>query len=377
MFKIFLKYSLNLIVLLALFGCSDIANQTFSYKKDITEKKVVALMLPLSGQDELMSQKIHQIMKKAFDDAGQNIEIRLFDVHSEETATNALKEVIADDIKIVVGPLYSKHASAIATNAREKNIVMIVLSNNPALADSNIFVYGHAPMKQTEYIINHMIRSGNRNFIALLPAGNTSYNVTKILQNQLIAKQATLVRSEYYAEYSESIDSAVNNVAAAVDILNEDDTNYHKPVIYISDNNANLTKLYDALTKHNLQTKAEIIGNWNIDIDYNKNISYIFTGSRRFENTKLIDWIQENWGTKHISSLEAISYDLALLLAKSIKNNVDYASLVKSLENQNGFIGISGIVRFNDHIAERYYDVIKRNSQEYKLLKKSQDKFTD
>ncbi|KAJ6644895.1 putative tRNA-dihydrouridine synthase [Pseudolycoriella hygida] len=240
-----------------------------------------------------------------------------YDGSNEPQVRRAMEKIIERKTKIILGPLYSNLTSLIAAQAKAHNIIVITMSNNPALADTKLLVFGHAPLKQLTKIINYFADAEYKNFIALLPAGRHSHTVNQVIQNILIRKNSTLVRSEFYSPLPESIEKAIATVSASVDNLNEMEDTSTKPVIYIADDPTNVTLLFNSINKYNLDKKAVIAGDHRIDIDYSEPINITFPGSLNILNSKVIEKAK-NMGINHVSFMHSMAYDLGRITARAI-----------------------------------------------------------
>ena len=67
-----------------------------------------------------------------------------------------------------------------------------------------------------------------------------------------VSKNANPVHAEYYNNEPESIALVMEKVAGLVDEINESIEATTKPVIYLADDAQNLTLIYNALKKYNL-----------------------------------------------------------------------------------------------------------------------------
>ena len=84
-----------------------------------------------------------------------------------------------------------------------------------------MFIFGHAPMRQIEQITTYLINNEYKNYVILLPTGRHTQIVSKIIQNIIANKEATLSRMEFYNNTDEDIEKAVNIVSDTVSNLND------------------------------------------------------------------------------------------------------------------------------------------------------------
>lgn len=186
------------------------------------------------------------------------------------------------------------------------------------------------------------------------------------MQNLIIQKNATLVRSEFYANLPESIEKAAGVVSATVDNLNEMEEVATKPVIYLSDDSTNIDLIFEAIHKYNLDKKAIIIGDNRIDTDYSK-ANVIFTGSLNIANSDVVERAK-NIGINHLSFMHAMAYDLGRITSKYIGNKFTFERFLATINSKSLYTGISGNIYFVDSIAQRKYDIIKKEDGLYSTM---------
>ncbi len=356
--------TLLLIFSLSFVGCSTTTNQTEAIK---TEKPVeIAILMPLTGENKVLGSACDALIKMGISDALKtDVNITSYDASTNKKTLDAMGKIIAKDSKIILGPLYSPTSELISELAKENGIIVITMSNNPTIADSHLFIFGHAPLRQNERIINYFLDQNYKHFISLLPDGQHSKAVSSVMQNMILQKGASLIKTEFYQNNPESIDQSVKSVSEAVDEINELDSVDTKPVIYLSDDQKNLNLVFSSILKNNLDKKAIIVGDNRIDIEYPEPIDIIFTGSLNILNSNVLERAQQI-GILHISFLHAMAYDLGRMTAGYIGANFNKDRFLARLNNPEPYYGISGKIHFVDSIAQRKYDIVKRKDGEYK-----------
>ncbi|WP_375327034.1 penicillin-binding protein activator [Candidatus Tisiphia endosymbiont of Nemotelus uliginosus] len=365
----FLNILLLNICFFSLLSCQT-PNQEVTPKKQIAVKQPleIAILMPLTGENSAIGKQYNTLIKMGIEDGLQTYaHVTSYDGSDEKQVLAAMEKIIARNSKIILGPLYSNLTTLIANKAKAHNIIVITMSNNPVLADSKLFVFGHAPLKQLTKIINYFVDINYKHFIALLPAGQYSHTVNQVIQNILIQKNATLMRSEFYSNVQESIEKAVVTVAATVDNLNEREDVQTKPVIYISDDSKNISLLFASISKHNLWKKAVIIGDNRIDIDYPEPIDIAFTGSLNVLNSVVAEKAK-NIGIRHLTFMHTMAYDLGKITAQYIGTEFTQRSFLAAMNNNIPYIGISGNIHFVDSIAQREYDIITKENNIYNTM---------
>ncbi len=349
----------------SLFACHSSKETTIAIKKITPETLEIAILMPLTGENSVLGGQYNKLIKMGLEDGLKSyVHVTSYDGSNEKQVLVAMDKIIIRKTKIILGPLYSNLTSLIADKAKAHNIIIITMSNNPVLADKNVFVFGHAPLKQLVRIIDYFADHDYKNFIALLPSGQHAQTINQVMQNIIIQKHATLVRSEFYSNLPESIDKAVLNVSNSVDNLNEMEDSTTKPVIYLSDDSKNLELVFEAIHKHNLDKKAIIIGDNRIDIDYSQPINITFTGSLNIANSDIVERAK-NIGINHLSFMHAMAYDLGRMTAKYIGNNFTTERFLATINSKSPYMAISGNIHFIDSIAQRDYDIIRKEDGLY------------
>ena len=293
-----------------------------------------------------------------------------YDAADEKAAKLMMEKIIAKKTKIVLGPLFGPITQAIIPQAEANNITVITLSNNPAIAGGNMYVFGHAPMRQAERIINHYMQKGHRDLILLLPTESYSKTTSSIIENMALKDNINPVRTEFYDSTPESIAASVTKVAEMVDNLNEMEDNELKPVIYIADDAKTLELIFSSLKKHHLDKKALVLGDNRADIYFPDGIDLTYTGSLNYMNYDLGKVAEELLGIRHLNFMDLMAYDLGRMTAHYIGLGLTHEQFLSRLTSKEGYIGTSGFIVFDGNIAKRKYDIIERRGRLYKTIDK-------
>ena len=363
-----LKFIISFSCLIVITACDQVKN--FSDFKNVLGKNTVdiAILLPLTGAEEELSREYAKMMKIGLSDGVKTkIRVTTYDSTSQEKLNASLTKIFDSGTDIVIGPVYSQATKTVAQKAKGKSTIFLSLSNNPVLADKNVYIYGHAPMRQLEQITNYLLDNNYQNFIALLPAGRYSTTVSKILNDMITNRNGTLARVEFYGNSPEEMAKSVTLVSDTVDNLNEDAFNLKQPVILVADDTATLEVFYSNAKNYNLDKKAIIAGDSRVDIDYTPTLDVTFTGSLNITNTDLTTRVTRS-GIKHISFMHAIAYDAGKMIGDRIGSGYNRTKFLAQMNSPEPFVGISGSIHFTDSIAQRKYDIIKKENGEYKSM---------
>ena len=215
-----------------------------------------------------------------------------------------------------------------------------------------------------EQITTYLINNEYKNYIILLPAGRYSQTVSKIIQNIIANKDAALSRMEFYNNSDEDIEKAINIVADTADNLNEYDENLKRPVVIVGDDPENLKRIYKIAKNFNLDKKAIIAGDNRIDVDQDQQFDIIYTGAIALDNGNLKQRAA-TLGVNHFSFMHTLAYDAGKIIASSIVNGYNKEEFLSRLQSSEKFSGLSGKIYFVDSIAQREYEIIRKQNGAY------------
>jgi len=134
-----------------------------------------ALLLPLSGQNAPLGQAMLNAGTMAlFDEAPGGVEFLPRDTGGTPAgAAAAARAAIGEGARILVGPLTSAEAAAVAPVARGAGVPMLAFTNDAQRAGPNAWVLGITPQQQVRRIVAAASREGAQRFV--LAAPNTEF----------------------------------------------------------------------------------------------------------------------------------------------------------------------------------------------------------
>jgi hypothetical protein len=372
-----MKNLINLFsIAILIFSCKSVTTQS-SYQK-IPAQVEIAILLPLSGQHQQVGEKLNALVNLGLrDGAARNINITSYDVADAQGIDAVMSKVVAKKTNIILGPILSQDTTQIANIAKMHGITTISFSNNPAIADVDVYVFGHAPLQQSKRLIKYLSQNSVDNMILFLPDVRQSDGLAQIVTDILVQNKIALAKTEKYLLTPEDIDQKARSISLLIDTLNENPDNVAKPSVYISDDSDNLALIFNALAKYDVDKKAIICGENKVDIDYKEPFNITFTGSLNVLNSKLSQELMQNsFASSYLSVWDKMAYDIGLITSYAIgPEDFDKEIFIQRLNNPDGYVGISGALRFNNYIAERKYDIISRQRDVYKTVERDKSSF--
>ncbi len=332
--------------------------------------------MPLSGPHAERGRILAELIKIGLEDRLKGfITTNTYDVATDELAEQASKKLLLKNTNIILGPLFTHNVQNFEKMVKTHNIFMISLSNNPLIADeSNIYVFGHAPLKQTHRMIEYLSSNGFKEFAVLLPKNRSSDNMSKVLSELIESNGGVIITNQQYTNDPQSIEEAVQKISESVDQSIENIDNNVKPAVFVVEDNENsIRMIFESIKKYNLDKKSIIAGDSRIDTATDIDITLIFTGSRHILDTKSFEKLQNQLGIQHLDYLENLAYDLGAMVSTYIGISYARETLMNRLQNPVWYNGLSGNIRFNQHIAERKYSIIERSGKNYSVLDNAQE----
>ena len=129
----------------------------------------VALLLPLTGNLAPVGQILENAAKLALPDSGQpSLDIRDTGGTPQGAAAAAQAAIAAGD-GLILGPLTSAEAHAVAPVARAANVNMLAFTNDSSVAAPGVWPLGITPTQQVQRVMQEAANSGRTQLAALLP----------------------------------------------------------------------------------------------------------------------------------------------------------------------------------------------------------------
>lgn len=373
------------------------------------EKTRVALFLPFSGKNkELGWHLFNAATLSLFDnDLSNNLELVLIDSgESPQEAVKAFKEVIRQEIRVVIGPIFSTSVEAIEEDAKANNIVVISLSNNPKLANKTadkggIFLAGIMPEAQIEKLVSYAISQQQSSFAVIAPNNPYGLIMTDLMKKTVKRKDGNFITSEFYEANTKDFSGLAQRIVSSFkvpshlaegggnkpkkDAVIKDSDRIYPKVIFIPESGKTLSKIVEELNKQNKDEREfQLAGSnqWD-DIstfsDPNLNGAWVVAP----ENTKFHTFEQSYYNTfnKFPPRITSIAYDAVAVISdlaeKRKETKIELSDFTAySVWPKNGFNGIDGLFRFLPNgLVQRNLAVLQVKKDHFETLEKPIDKF--
>jgi len=180
----------------------------------------IAMLLPTTSDPQTAA--IAKAMKQA-------AELAIFDLNqpglqlivrddrgTEAGASAAATEAIAAGAEIILGPLFSRSAAAIAPLARKANVPVISFSNDRTVAGNGVYLLSFLPDQEVSRIISFAAAQGRSRVVALLPKDALGDQLDQSLRAATTRAGSTLVAVERYALNTTAILDPAKKISEAI-----------------------------------------------------------------------------------------------------------------------------------------------------------------
>ena len=175
----------------------------------------VALLLPLSGRYARIGEAMLNAAQLAvFDVADQDFELVVRDTGgTPEGAAAAARAVVSENVRLILGPLFSTSVAAMAEEARLAQVPVVTFSNDLTIASPSVYVMGLAPQPQIDRLIGYAAEQGLSRFAVMAPSSPYGQAVVSAAQEAVQRYAVSLSRVVSYPPDAQDLSLEVRNLA--------------------------------------------------------------------------------------------------------------------------------------------------------------------
>ncbi len=176
----------------------------------------VALLLPLSGQSAPVGQALLNAAQMALFDVGdEHLVLQAYDSQgTPEGAVEAATKALAQGAQLILGPVFSGEAKAIAAQAATAGVNIVAFSTDPTIASSHVFVMGFLVQEQVRQIVAYATAQGLKRIAVLAPDTAYGQSVVEALKQYVPARGGQLSKVSFYQADGKNLNEVVRQLAA-------------------------------------------------------------------------------------------------------------------------------------------------------------------
>ena len=313
-----------------------------------SKKVQVALLVPGgSGQasDQLMADSLANAARLAAADlSGVTIDLRVYQTGGNPTqASTVAVQAVNEGAQVILGPVFAQEANAVGVALASRGINVLAFSNNVDIAGGNVFVLGPTFDNSARRMASYAVKQG-RNRIMIVHERNISGEAGKTaIQRGVAASGGTVVAVSGYEYSQQGLSSAAPGIVAtaresgASALFLTADTAGALPLLsqLLIDNGLDRnTAKYLGLTRWDLPAQTlglpGVQGGWFTLPDPNL--------YAQFQNR-----YRQAYGAAPLP-ITGLAYDGIAAIGALARQGNDMSA--RSLTQNAGFVGVSGIFRF-------------------------------
>jgi ABC-type branched-subunit amino acid transport system substrate-binding protein len=176
----------------------------------------VALLLPLTGNLQPVGQILENAVKLAYTSTAAPLDIRDTGGTAQGAASAATAAIAAGD-GLILGPLTSAEAQAVAPIARAANVNVLAFTNDSSVAAPGIWPMGVSPAQQVQRVVQAASAAGRNQLAALLPDSDFGHSLGTALQNEASSLSAPSPTITFYEPGFSGLNQAVESVSDFAD----------------------------------------------------------------------------------------------------------------------------------------------------------------
>ena len=163
----------GLLALAVLAGCDQTAGFGGPARTvDASAPVNVALLVPLgSGEGEmnfLGSSLVNAARMARNDISGADINLQVYETGGNaQTAAAVAQRAMDEGAQIIVGPLFSTAAAAVAPIAAQRGVQVLTFSNNADIAGNNLFLLGVTFETIADRVVRYSVAQGSRDIAVI------------------------------------------------------------------------------------------------------------------------------------------------------------------------------------------------------------------
>lgn len=176
----------------------------------------VALLAPLSGPSATVGQALLNAAQMAlFDVADERFVLQAYDTGgTPEGATEAAQRALSHGAQLILGPLFSAEARAVAPAADAAGVNIVAFSTDPTIAGGRVFVLGFLVQEQVRQMIAYARTQGLTRFAVLAPESDYGRAVVEAFNRYVPAGGGQVTNVAYYNAEGSNLNDVVRDLAA-------------------------------------------------------------------------------------------------------------------------------------------------------------------
>jgi len=352
------------------------------------DKLKIGVLLPLTGKYSYIGQSLLDTMQMLiYENKKIDSELIIKDTKANPSlAKKATKELVEQNVDVILGPFFSSSLNKSLKIAKYKNVPLISFSSDRNEKEKGVYLMGFEPEQQISDITEYTIRKNYKRFAALLPNSKYGKRVLNTYRKVLNKNKFLLNKVELYDLDTNDFEKNIQKLVGLDKNpqLEKDEETGENPiedfdpgfdVLLLIETGNKLRETVALLTYYGVDfKKVKLIGTgeWYID-----NIGsepgligawFVAPNPKLWQNFKKKFYKFYNYEPIRLSSLAHDS--LTSVFSIINKNDKFYELNYMDFQNSYGFTGIDGDFKFlSDGTVERKLSILEIKQNSFKVEK--------
>lgn len=341
----------------------------------------VAILVPLSGTNAPVGISLSNAATLALADSKKSgVRISSYDT-AALGAAGAARKALDEGAELILGPLLAGDVPAIRAAAQARGVTVLSFSNDLSVAGGNVYVLGFQPAQSVDRVVQWAASRGTRRFAALIPDGVYGQRSAVAFTRAVDESGGQVVAMTNFSRTPKALPAAARTVtnhesrskAAGAALTRPDGTiapvqSQMPPVAFeallIADSGSVASAFLPHLARYGAPPERMIIMGtelWNTEPGLRSVTGLhgaVFASVPDARFRALSGRYRARFGGQP-SRLASLSYDAMLLAISAADGNwpMGQPFPAQLLADPKGFVGVDGVFRFRNNIAERGLEV--------------------
>ncbi len=341
----------------------------------------IAILVPLTGPNSPVGISLANAASLALADSKRTgIRLTSYDT-AALGAGGAASRAMADGAELILGPLLAGDVAAARAVAAPRGVTMLSFSNDTAVAGNGVYLLGFQPSQSVARVVDYASGRGMTRFAGLIPNGIYGQRAAVAFTRAVAAKGGQIVALTNFTRDRAALPAAARTVTDYDARLKKAGGAARQPdgtvapiaqtlppvafeALLVADSGTIAGAFAPQLARYGAPTGSFLMMGtelWNTepglkDAPALRGAVFAAVPDQRFQ--AMARRYRARYGSAP-SRLASLAYDAMLLAASGADAGWAYGNPfpAKLLQDPQGFVGIDGIFRFKDHIAERGLEV--------------------
>lgn len=175
----------------------------------------VGLLVPMTGPSAPVGQALLNAAQMAlFDVADERFVLQAYDTRgTPDGATEAADLALAHGAQLLLGPLFSAEARAVAPRADAAGVNLVAFSTDPAVAGGRVYVLGFLVQEQVRQIVAYARAQGLTKFAVLAPESAYGQSVVEAFNRYVPPGGGEIANVSFYDAEGANLNDVVRRLA--------------------------------------------------------------------------------------------------------------------------------------------------------------------